>query len=429
MKKLQIKTEGLTGEALKAAEQLNAAFAGMPEMYTPEDAEAKIKSFLGGLLTEDGKLSIAIEVLKSLGDQLDDTKEGTLKNILKKQGDKITELSQKLSGSNPIQKKTIKEWYAENKDKLEAIKANRAGSISLKAADVTGITTGTSVPSAPANPYFPMPVDTGRFVDIRKPHLFILDYVDKGETTAPALLWTEEAASTFGAALVTEGALKPQADQKAVRRVSNYKKAAARIIITEELDKDEPRLLTQFRRLFNDKVDRAYNYQVLADIIAIAPGYVSTTLNGQIGNPDNFAAIAAGIAQCQSAQFQPDSLFLNPNDLWRMALVKDTVGQYVIPAFVSISANGMQYGNLKLEVTTQVNPGYFLLGEAKTYKVDVYEDYTLRIGYVNDDFAKNQYSAVGEVKFHSYIATNEVSGWFYSQFDTVKAAIATAPQA
>ena len=419
--KLKIKTEGLTGEALKAAEQFNAIFAGLPDTLSKEDLDAHLKTYFGETLTP--------ESLKALAGQLDEKNEAGLLTIVKKQGEKINELIAKMTKSEGETKKSVKEWITDNKEKFEAIKANRSGSLSLKVADVTGITTGTSVPNAPANPFFPMPTDSGRFVDIRKPHLFILEYIDKGETTSAAILWTEEAPSTFGGALVTEGALKPLADQKAVRRVSNYKKVAARIIITEELEKDEPRLLTQFRRLFSDKVDRAFNYQILADIIAIAPGYVSTTLNGLVPNPDNFGAIAAGIAQCQSAQFQPDTLFLNPNDLWRMSLQKNTIGDYVIPPFVNISLEGMQYGNLKIVVTTQVSPGYFLLGEAKTYKVDIYEDYTLRIGFVNDDFAKNQYSAVGEIKFHSYIATNEVSGWFYSQFDTVKAAIATAPQA
>ena len=427
--KLKFKTEGLTGDQLAMAQKMNELFAQLPEQVSNEDIVTELKKQLPSLFKEDGTGVNVKELMDSLTDE---TKEGSLKFILKAQGNEINALKQKLERGEGAQVKSIKELLEEKKEQLKAIKANRSGAITIqmKDAGITSFANSTVSGGAPvANPYFPLPVDSGRFVDIRKPHLFILNYIDQGETNSAAILWTEETTSTFGAAIVTEGALKPLADQKAIRRVSNYKKAAARITITEELEKDEPRLITQFKRLFNDKVDRKYNYQVLADIIAIAPGYVSTTLNGVVQNPDDFGAIAAGISQCQSLEFMPDSLFINPSDLWRMCLVKDSVGQYVIPPFVTITNNGIQYGNLKLEVTTQVAPGNFLLGEAKTYKIDVYEDYTLRIGFVNDDFAKNQYSAVGEIKFHSYIATNEIGAWFYAAFDTVKAAIAIAPAA
>jgi hypothetical protein len=133
------------------------------------------------------------------------------------------------------------------------------------------------------------------------------------------------------------------------------------------------------------------------------------------------------VAQIEALNFEPDFIGINPNDFWRMNLTKDSVGHYNIPPFVTVDMGGMRLAQLRLVISPTIAAGYCLIGDAKTYKVDTYEDYTLRVGFINDDFAKNQYSAVGEVKYHSYIATNRINAWCYANFDVVKAAIAAVP--
>jgi hypothetical protein len=127
--------------------------------------------------------------------------------------------------------------------------------------------------------------------------------------------------------------------------------------------------------------------------------------------------------------FEPDFLALNPVDFWTMNQNKDTIGQYNIPPFVTVDMGEMRFAQLRLVVNPAIAVGSFLVGDAKTYKVDVYEDYTMRIGYINDDFARNQYSTVGEVKYHSYIPTNKVNAWCYSQYALIQNLIAQVPQA
>ncbi len=424
--KLKLKKEGLTGETLKAAESLQAILDTLPDIATKEEIAAEIKTALPGLFKEDGS---GID-LKQLLDALDEKNENSLKAILLKQGNEITNINNKLNAGVPGQKKNLIQILTEKKEKLQEIKRKQAGTevIRMKSI-VTSISGSASVPSIPADPYFPMPTDTGEFVDIALPKLFILDIIDKGDTSSPSLLWTEQAATVFGAAVVSEGGLKPWTTKSAVRRVSQYSKIAAIMTITEELENDIPKLATNFKRLFTDEVMRVQHNTILANIIAICPGYVNTSMNGQILAPDNYGAIAAAVAQIQNLNFEPDFLAINPIDFWIMNQVKDSVGQYNIPPFVTVDMGEMKFAQLRLIVNPAIAVGSFLVGDAKTYKVDIYEDYTLRIGYVNDDFARNQYSAVGEVKFHSYIAQNRINAWCYAQFAVVKAAIAQAPAA
>ena len=425
--KLQIEVKGLSGESLAAANALNAAFAKMPEAVTAEELKAELKSLFGSLITENGKLAIETDTFKKLADQLDEKTDGSLKNILMKQGDMINKLTQK--STSQFSYKSMAQYVTGVKKELDAIKKAKSGVHEMHFKAVTSIAGNTSSVAVPANAYFPLPEDTGEFIDIQLPKLFILDYVDAGNTTSPSLLWTEQAPSVFGAALVVEGGLKPYTTKRAIRRVSQYNKIAAVMTITEELDKDIPKLATQFKRLFKDEILRTQHSQILADIIAVAPGYVSTAMNGMITTPDQYGAIAAAVAQVESLNFEPDFLAMNPVDFWIMNQAKDSIGAYNIPPFVTISMGEMRFAQLRLVVNPAIAVGSFLVGEASTYKVDIYEDYTMRIGYINDDFARNQYSCVGEVKYHSYIPTNSINAWAYTQYALVQNLIAKVPQA
>lgn len=330
MKKIQFDVKGLTGIELVAAEALNKAFGEMPELMTPEDYKKEIKGLFGNLITDEGKLSVDADMFKKLADQLNEKTEGSLKNILMKQGEIINKLQEKQVTGN-FNVKSIAQILYGMKDKLTTYRKEHTGGEEFHLKAVTSIASSTSVPVVPANPYFPLPDDTGIFVDIQLPKLFILDYIDKGETTSASLLWTEQGASVWGAAIVSEGAVKPFTTKQAIRRVSQYFKIAAVITLTEELEKDIPKLATNFKRLFTDEILRTQHNRIISDIIAIAPGYVSVTMNGLIKDPDFYGAIAAAVSQIENLNFEPDFLAVNPSDFWTMNQNKDSLGHYNIP--------------------------------------------------------------------------------------------------
>lgn len=290
-----------------------------------------------------------------------------------------------------------------------------------KSAGITSIGNSTaSSPSSVTNPYSPFPQQLPEIVAVRRNPNFALNYVDVGSTNSAVLTWTEEGNSEGDAAVIAEGAAKPLQDKKFIDRISKAKKIAGHIVITEEMEVDTPRLATAVRRLFEQNVMRKYDDQVYADIIAVAPGYTLTALDNQIDNADNYAAIGAAIAQVESLNGMVDLIAINPADKWNMRLQKGSDGHYVAPPF---TVGNNTYDGIKVVVTNKVAAGNFLVGEAKTYKVDEYKSYSLRIGWQNDDLVKNQFTAVGEVRFHSYIATNDLVAWCYASFDTVKQAI------
>jgi HK97 family phage major capsid protein len=295
-------------------------------------------------------------------------------------------------------------------------------SIFRKVAGVTSVANSTaSSPTTVTNPYSPFPTQLPDIIAVRRNPNLALNFVDRGTTNSAVMTWTEEGNSEGDAAITAEGVLKPLQDKKFVDRITKAKKIAGHIIITEEMENDTPRIATAVRRLFEENVMRKYDDQVYADIIAAVGGYVTTALDDQIDNADDYAAIGAAICQLQTLNATADLVVLNPADRWRMRLTKSTGdGQYLLPPF---QVGNQTFDGISVIVSNKVASGNFLVGESKTYKVDEYKPFSLRVGWQNDDFVKNQFTIVGEVRFHSYIATNDLVAWCYASFATVKAQI------
>jgi hypothetical protein len=45
-----------------------------------------------------------------------------------------------------------------------------------------------------------------------------------------------------------------------------------------------------------------------------------------------------------------------------------------------------------------------LVGDLKQYHVDIYKDFILKIGWINDELIHNKFAIVGELRYHSYIS-------------------------
>lgn len=309
---------------------------------------------------------------------------------------------------------------------LQKIKENKTGFIEIHIKDAATMTISGSTSSSPTdvtNPYKPL-IDTSDVVEIRQQKEFVFQLVDLGSTNEPVLIWTEEVGGEGDIELVTEGNLKPLQDFDFQDYISKYKKAAGYISLTDELITDLPRLTTAIKRLFKKKVMRQYHDFILADMIAVAPTYVATSLDDTIANPDNYAAIGAATVQMNDSNAYPDTLVMNHADVWAMRLQKDNTGQYIIPPLTA--ENGTSIAGYRVFTSGKIAVGKFLLVESGVYEVDEYEGYTVRMGYVNDDLIKNKFSMVGELKYHSKIPTNEKVALFYGDFAVIKAALDSA---
>jgi hypothetical protein len=67
--------------------------------------------------------------------------------------------------------------------------------------------------------------------------------------------------------------------------------------------------------------------------------------------------------------------------------------------------------------------GKILVADMSKYNTTDYMGYTVKIGYVNDDFIKNQFVILGESRFHAFVKKLDEQAFVYDTIATVKTAI------
>lgn len=275
------------------------------------------------------------------------------------------------------------------------------------------------------------------FVGKRYGRQFIGDIADR--TTVSNMeqytTWLEEGSEQGAFAIVAEGALKPLVSYDLVRNFTEARKIAGKYVVTEEFTKFRRRAYDIIRRLIMDKMMRDYDAILTADLNTAAAAYTGTVLDGTITNPTDFDAIGAVAAQIESLNFAPDVLIINTQDKWRLALSKDTTGQYYL-FLPQTDPNGVtRLMGFRVVTSTYQTAGYFTLGESGLFKIEE-EAITVRIGYgiqvtssggnvtaVESDFDHNRFRVIVETYFKDWLATPHIGSFVRAQFSTVKEAL------
>lgn len=345
-----------------------------------------------------------------------------LEDALKEQGTALKAIQTNTEKHEP---KTLVDFVREQMPKLKEIQAKGSGFIEitskdLKAAGVTNIIGGTTIqtmtPSL-TNPYLPGigggPLEL--FEIIRNPN-FILNKVDVGSTDSYRLAWINETGMEGNVSEVLEGGLKPLIQHTFKVEFSEPKKAAAYFELTEEFEQDVPGLATQIRRLLQQDVIRYFDDQIQAAIIAASRPYNITTLDGRIGDANPWDALGAAYAQISYYNFIPNTIALNPVTMWQIWMSKDNEGRHLNPPFLPKL-------NDKFVEATKVQVDNMLVGDLKQFKVDIYKDFVIKMGWYNDQFIRNMFSIVGEIRYHRYISDNRKNALLYDNVFNVRTRI------
>jgi hypothetical protein len=407
-----------------------------------KDLSEKYKQMMEGNLKAEDFNKFKQEEIANINTQIKEIE--TLKGIVEKQGDKITELIDKKEANKGI---TLEEFFSTKvkddtgrefvvMDRLTELYKAGTGVIEFTTADLkkagvrtfsrkvateTSLTnTISAMDSPPGSPYLPGlgGSDLELFDIVRNPN-FILNRVDVGRTNQSRLAWINETGydGTPNMA-VAEGAEKPMVSHTFKVEMSTAKKAAAYIILTEEFEDDVPGLATAIRRMLQAEVLRAFDSQIQQDVIDVAHDYEIVGLNGVVNFPTIFDAMGALLAQVGYYNFVPNTLAVNPVTFWAAMMDKDQEGRYLNPPF-------MDRLNRLLVEANKVEVGFGLAGDLSQYKVDIYKDFTLRIGWINDQLIKNKFTIVGELRYHSYISDNRKKAIVYDNLtdiiDTIEA--------
>lgn len=385
----------------------------------------KYEQLKSGLLSADEFKKFKDEELDNINKSLSSL--ATLEKAVKDQGDLINEM--KKGESTPV-RKSMEEWFDEQMPSFKELRSKKSGEVEFSAADlrkagVVGFTKAAATTSvsgsvqsmdAPiGSPYLPgLGNETLQLFEIVRNPNFIVNRVNVGRTNQFRLAWINETDyQGLPDTNIAEGGTKPQVQHIFKVEMSTAKKAAAWMELTEEFEDDLPGLATAVRRMLQNDVMREFDNAIQAAVIAVARPFEITGLDAKVPFTTLFDAIGALLAQVGFYNFIPNTVALNPVTDWTMLMDKDAQGRYLNPPFLNRI-------NALLVDATKVAVGYGLVGDLSQYNVDIYKDFSLRIGWINDEFIKNKFAILGELRYHNYISDSRKKAIVYNNLAAVQ---------
>lgn len=364
-----------------------------------------------------------------------------LEQAVQKQGTTMTELLNGASGGNKASK-SLEDFFGENMAKIIEVRKNGVGTIewsgselrkagvnffpsdaAAKAAGTTSVggnSIATMAGSALTSPYLPGLGGTDlELFDIRRNPNWIITRVDMGTTNQSKLAWINEVTvvgtDDVAGINIAESGTKTLVQHKFQVEYSTAKKAAAYMILTEEFQDDLPGLASEVRTMLREDVLRAFDDQVQALLIAASRPYEITGLNASVPYSTLYDAVWSMWAQIGFYNFVPNTIAMNTVTDAMMMMDKSQYN-YWTPSFIDrlmallIDAN-------------KVAVGFALVGDLTQFKVRIYKDFTLRVGWINTQLITNEFCVVGEMRFHAYISDNRKKALCYNRLTAVQSAI------
>jgi hypothetical protein len=372
------------------------------EIKTQVDAldlklDTKYKDVLAGTVTikdfnefKESNIKQLNEALKKLED---------IAEANKAQAEKISGLLENPTGKKDV---SMAEFLTPFIPKLAELKAKGTGYIEvtdteMKAAGITSI--GGSI--TPGTPYLPGLAGTPlEMFDIVQAPDFMITRVDLGTTDQYKLAWVNETGMEGAVDTnIAESGLKPLVQHKFSVEISTAEKVAAYSILTEEFEEDVPGLASEVRGMLQRDVMRALDNAIQTKVFLAAKAFNLTQLDADIYQASLWDAAYALLTQVGFNNFTPNTLAVNWITNAKMQMAKNANGTYLLPPFKQEILDMLVRAN---KIETNVG----LAGDLKQFRVRMYKGYTLRMGWINDQFIKNEFAILGELRYHGFISDN-----------------------
>jgi len=286
-------------------------------------------------------------------------------------------------------------------------------------ADVTGVVAAETI------------VDQIKYDPSRSVHIRSL--LPLGSTDAQTIRFPKETAYSDGAAATAEAAAFGQSDFDLAASTVNVEKIGTYMRITGEMLDDIKQLTSYLSARVPEKVLSVEDNEILngdgsspnldglfTDGTAFAAGGFALAIE----SANEFDVLTVALNQLALANYQADTILLNPTDLHKMILLKSTANEYLRNQIFS----GLQptINGIPVTVNTAVTSGKFLVGNLRqASQLWIRENLAVEFSREDsDNFQKNFVTvrAMERVALTNYLPNAIVQG----TFSTAKAALETA---
>ncbi len=120
--------------------------------------------------------------------------------------------------------------------------------------------------------------------------------------------------------------------------------------------------------------------------------------------------------------YMANLVLVNPVDFYiNLVSAKDLNG---LPLYPNASLfNQVVIGGVTIMPEESIAVGKIFVADMSKYNTTNYMPYTVKIGWVNDDFIKNQFVILAESRFHAFVKKLDQQAFIYDDFATIKTAI------
>jgi len=200
------------------------------------------------------------------------------------------------------------------------------------------------------------------------------------------------------AAMVAEGGLFPASDAAWEEFSIKLKKIGDSIPVSEEFTVDQSRFNGELQAFLGDNVSIVEDTQLLSGIgtgenliglLTSAPvhGVVSRGIT-DASVYDLIPILAEGIVKGKGSKYRPNFVMMNLTEINKYKLKKDANNNYIMPPFVS--ASGMVIDGVPVIENNGMADDTLVMGDSRYGRIyDAAEGYTIQIGYVDDQFARD----------------------------------------
>lgn len=333
----------------------------------------------------------------------------------------------------------VDKWIQDNEQEIKRIQSAGSGHIEIEIKAVDAVSTASATLPSPAPALTGVQVAPPSNVNLRGS---IVDgLVNTIPTNQAVYAYTESLPKDGDYAFVAEKGTKPQIDLKFETRYAQPVKVAAHMVLTTESVQDIPGLRSIANNYLRAKHDLKRQNGILFGN-GTAPNPKGATVYGRlftagglatsVVNPNFMDVVNACITDVYTTHnfvdeipYMPSLVMISPTDFFiELVSAKDLNG---LPLYPSASIfNQVTIGGVTIIPFMDIPNGKIFVADMSKYNVTNYVSYTVKIGWINDQFITNQFTMVGESRFHAFVKKLDEQAFIYDDIATIKTAI-TAP--
>lgn len=412
--------------------------ANVAAVFTTEQ-KAEIEALLKGVgdkerTTIKSEIELAIKAAgfdKDLGDKLNKqfttqletlgVKADVIKTLLEtveKQG----EAMRKFETDKPINGKTVEQMIEEKAADIAKIQAGNPNTnvkliipnsvvnkTQVARAAVSGSTMAMRLTEIGQLPYLGMKMST----------LFRHANVD-ASSNGVIRFYDQAAAITRAAAATAEGSAAPESVISWIERLLKVEKITDSIPVTKEAWRQVYFIQSEIDRLLNLNLPLKEDQQLWAgsgatpEITGVYTNSTAVNIAARVADGsikavpfaniyDLIASMRVLIMNSKQSKYAPNAVLMNPSDILAYKLIKDSLGRYLVPGFVT--ADGKNIDGCEVIESSQVTADTLLVGD--TRYGTIYDDggIELEMGHINDQLVKSAMTIMA-TKFETLLIRN-----------------------